>query len=331
MKLLRLMGLAALFVGLMSAVQAHERHQIVVMNAWARATASAESGMQGGTMGGHSHSGMSGMGKVSAAYMTIRNEGNHSITLISASTPLAGKVEIHESKMEGDVMRMAELTEGLAIAEGETAELQPGGFHIMLMDLQADLVEGTAIPLELVFDMGMGLEPMKVMIGAAVLMDAPQASPLEIMHGWVRPTAMKEDGHDHSDHSHGSDMSHGHGSDMGDMGGVTAAYMTIINTSDKPVRIASASAEAAKVGMTEIHETIMEGDVMRMSELAEGLLIDPGQTVELKPGGLHIMLMELQAPLVEGEALALTLLLDDGSSVVVGLPIYDKMAMDHSH
>ncbi|MCS6836145.1 MAG: copper chaperone PCu(A)C [Anaerolineae bacterium] len=342
MKFFRLMSLAALSIGLMSATQAHEHHEIVVMNAWARATVSAEAGTQGGKMSGHSHGsghGHGDVGKVSAAYMTIRNDGDHSMTLISASTPLAGKVEIHESKMEGDVMRMAQLAEGLTITEGETVELKPGGFHIMLMDLQVDLVEGTAIPLELVFSMGEGLEPMSVMIGAAVLIDAPEASPLEITQGWVRPTALKEQaqsshghgghGHSHGGHSHGSGMGHGHGS--GDMSSVTAAYMTITNTGDKPVRIVSASAEAAKVGLTEIHETIMQGDVMRMNELAEGLLIDPGQTVELKPGGLHIMLMELQAPLMEGEAIALTLSLDDGSIVVLGLPIYDKMALEHNH
>jgi hypothetical protein len=87
-----------------------------------------------------------------AAYITIENRGNAPDRLIGASTPVAGKTEIHTMTMEGSVMRMREVG-AIAIAPGTTVVMQPGdGYHIMLLDLKKPLKAGEQFPLTLDFE-----------------------------------------------------------------------------------------------------------------------------------------------------------------------------------
>lgn len=71
--------------------------------------------------------------------------------LVSASSPVAGLVEIHEMKMEGNVMRMSAVP-GLELPAGRAVELKPGGYHVMLMDLKKDLKAGDTVPVMLVVE-----------------------------------------------------------------------------------------------------------------------------------------------------------------------------------
>ena len=71
--------------------------------------------------------------------------------LVSASSPLAGVVEIHEMKMEGDVMRMRAVTE-LVLPAGQAVALKSGGHHVMLMDLKQPLKPGDSVPVTLVVE-----------------------------------------------------------------------------------------------------------------------------------------------------------------------------------
>ena len=71
--------------------------------------------------------------------------------LVSASSPVAGVTEVHEMKMDGDVMKMRAVPGGLPWPAGKTVELNPGGYHVMLMDLKAALPKDSTIPLTLVF------------------------------------------------------------------------------------------------------------------------------------------------------------------------------------
>jgi len=71
--------------------------------------------------------------------------------LLGGSTPVAAHVDVHEMKMEGDVMRMRELDQGLALPAGETVALSPGGFHLMLTGLKQALPAGSSVPLTLRF------------------------------------------------------------------------------------------------------------------------------------------------------------------------------------
>jgi periplasmic copper chaperone A len=71
--------------------------------------------------------------------------------LVSASSPVAGVVEIHEMAMDGNVMKMRALPQGLALPAGKAVSLAPGGYHIMLMDLKQSLKAGDKVPVSLVF------------------------------------------------------------------------------------------------------------------------------------------------------------------------------------
>jgi copper(I)-binding protein len=86
----------------------------------------------------------------------------------------------------------------------------------------------------------------------------------------------------------------------------TGALMTC--TAPDGARLVGASSAAA--GVTEVHEMAMQGDVMKMRAIT-ALDLPAGQPVELKPGGHHVMLMELKAPLPPGSTVTLTLLLRD--------------------
>lgn len=72
--------------------------------------------------------------------------------LVSASSPVAGVVEIHEMTMEGNVMKMRALPKGLDLPAGKAVALKPGGLHVMLMDLKQPLKAGDMVPLTLVVE-----------------------------------------------------------------------------------------------------------------------------------------------------------------------------------
>jgi len=71
--------------------------------------------------------------------------------LVSASSPVAGVTELHEMKMEKDVMKMRPVP-GIAIPAGKGAELKPGGYHVMLMNLKGQVKEGDTVPITLVVE-----------------------------------------------------------------------------------------------------------------------------------------------------------------------------------
>ncbi len=71
--------------------------------------------------------------------------------LVSATSPVAGVVEIHEMKMEGDVMKMKAVP-GLELPAGKMVELKPGGYHVMMMDLKKELKAGETVPVTLVVE-----------------------------------------------------------------------------------------------------------------------------------------------------------------------------------
>jgi hypothetical protein len=96
--------------------------------------------------------GQSGTG----AFMKITSKTG--TRLVSVSTPVAGIVELHEMKMDGDVMKMREVSGGLELPAGKTVELKPGGYHVMLMDLKAVLPKDSTIPMTLVFKDAKGVQ-----------------------------------------------------------------------------------------------------------------------------------------------------------------------------
>lgn len=87
----------------------------------------------------------------SAAYMTLETMGAEPDRLISGSTPVAKKVELHTHVMEGGVAKMRPVA-AIEVAPGEPTVLEPGGLHIMLRGLTQKLDAGTTMPLTLVFE-----------------------------------------------------------------------------------------------------------------------------------------------------------------------------------
>lgn len=82
--------------------------------------------------------------KTTGAFMTIISSGD--AALVAATSPAAGIVEIHEMRMDGSAMRMRQVDE-LALPAGKRVDLNPGGYHIMLMDLRQQMRAGTKVPL----------------------------------------------------------------------------------------------------------------------------------------------------------------------------------------
>lgn len=86
------------------------------------------------------------------AYVTIENKGSSSDKLVSASSPVAKRVELHTMSMDGNVMKMREVS-NIEVKPAERVEMKPGsGYHLMLMGLQHPLKAGDKFPLTLVFE-----------------------------------------------------------------------------------------------------------------------------------------------------------------------------------
>ena len=114
---------------------------ITVSNAWVRATVQGQ--------------------KATGAFMTVTSKEN--AKLIAASSPVAGVVEIHEMKMDKDVMKMAALPNGLDLPAGKAVDLKPGGYHIMLMDLKQPLSKDVGVSLTLTFQDSSGKNSQQVL------------------------------------------------------------------------------------------------------------------------------------------------------------------------
>lgn len=98
-----------------------------------------------------------------------------------------------------------------------------------------------------------------------------------------------------------------------------AAYMTVTNSGTTAARLSCLSSDAA--AKCQIHEMTMENGVMKMRPVKGGLEIKPGETVTLKPGGFHVMLVDLKEPLQQGKTVEATLKVDNGGTVQVEFPI----------
>lgn len=142
--------------------------QIVVGEPWVRATVPQQSG--------------------TGAFMTLTSPAD--TTLVQADSPVAKHVEVHEMAMENHVMKMRQLAKGLPLPAGQTVELKPGGYHIMLIDLNGQVKEGEQVPLTLTFENADG-----------------QRSSIDIQAP-VRPLASGAGGHGGA-HGHGHTHDHG--------------------------------------------------------------------------------------------------------------------------
>jgi hypothetical protein len=118
-----------------------------ITDAWVRAASLPAASMPNATpeMGGMKMSGAN-----SAAYMTIHNEGGEADQLVSGSSDVSKVVELHNVKMENDVMEMFQVP-AIDVPANGNAELKPGSFHVMLIGLNRDLKVGEKVSLTLNF------------------------------------------------------------------------------------------------------------------------------------------------------------------------------------
>lgn len=100
---------------------------------------------------------------------------------------------------------------------------------------------------------------------------------------------------------------------------VAGGYLTIENKGTAPDRLVSGAGDIA--GKVEIHEMAMNNGVMTMRPLDKGLVIEPGKTVKLAPGGYHVMLMDLKGPLKEGDKVPMTLQFEKAGKVTLSLDV----------
>lgn len=149
--LLSLLGFGVL-LGILSGCGAEGGPGLEVLDPWARPMMMREPG--GRSSGGNS-----------AVYLSLRNSGGAADTLLGGETPVAGAVEIHESFLEDDVMRMRAVGP-LEVPPGGVVDLKPGGLHVMLIDLRESLVAGDTLSLTLRFSVS-GPLTLRVPIQAA--------------------------------------------------------------------------------------------------------------------------------------------------------------------
>ena len=157
MKLKVIAAILALTAGAVSA------QSVDVKDAWARATVKGQ--------------------MATGAFMTLTAKDG--AKLVSATSPVAGVVEVHEMKMDGNVMKMRAVQGGLDLPAGKAVELKPGGYHVMLMDLKQPLTKDSTIPMTLVFKDAKGVET-KTELKVPVAMMPPggaAAMPMPMHHG----------------------------------------------------------------------------------------------------------------------------------------------------
>ena len=135
---------------------------VKVEGAWARATVQGQKG--------------------TGAFMKIT--APEGAKLVGASSPAAGVTEVHEMKMEGDVMKMRAMP-FLDLPAGKTVELKPGGYHGRLMDLKAALPKDSSVPMTLTFKDAKGVESkLELTVPVATVAPGAKAGDMPAMnHG----------------------------------------------------------------------------------------------------------------------------------------------------
>ncbi len=281
----------------------------------------------------------------SAAYGLVVNMTGAEDALIGGSTEAAEAVEIHEMVMAaGDVMQMRPIEGGIVVPNSSFATLQPGGLHIMLINLTQPLVAGEMLDLTLTFR-----EAGDVSISIPIM----DAAEMESMGGMD----MGGEGDMHMGDMATEEAMGGMGGMHGDMateeamGGMhgdmeipedchhvfflsawvrpagagqpnSAAYGLMLNLTDEDVALVGGSADFVEA--VEIHEMVMAaGDVMQMRPIEGGLVIPAGGAVVLQRGGYHVMLIGLTSELAAGSMADLTLTLSDGHEIVLTLPVQE--------
>jgi copper(I)-binding protein len=120
--------------------------------------------------------------KIGVGYLTIRNAGSDADRLVSATSPAAGKVEVHEMTMNNGVMTMRQTTGGVPIPAGKTVALAPGGYHMMFVGLKAPLQQGKTLAATLTFEKAGKVEVTFPIEGVGATKPMPTTMPMPMPH-----------------------------------------------------------------------------------------------------------------------------------------------------
>ena len=114
-----------------------------------------------------------------------------------------------------------------------------------------------------------------------------------------------------------------------------AAYLSIHNIGGGDARLTGASVEAEIADEVQLHDVLMDGEMMRMRQITSGVSIEQDEMVSFTPGGKHIMLLGLKGPLNEGKSFPLTLHFEKSEDMVVIVkvetPKQDATSQKHNH
>lgn len=185
---------------------------------------------------------------------------------------------------------------GFTVLAGETLTLNAEAGGIVLPDVPEELPD--AVPFLLTASVGgpASIEMQPLPLAAPVLDEAPDSTPLTFRSGWARNTFPN-----------------------------SAGYVLIANSSDDDIEITAAV--APQVNVVELHNTDIDDDgVMRMRPI-ERFVIPAGGSLLLQPGGMHLMLIGVDSTVDLGNAVRLTLTLDDDTEVPIALPVLDTAPM----
>jgi copper(I)-binding protein len=153
------LALLCLGLSLAQAAVAQAPAPVTAVGAWARASVQGQ--------------------RSSGAFMTLT--ASEPLTLVGVATPAAGIADVHEMKMEGDVMRMRAV-QALDLPANKPVQLAPGGYHLMLQELKAPLKPGTTIPVTLTFRTAAG-EQRQLALEVPVSVMPPKDAAAATMHG----------------------------------------------------------------------------------------------------------------------------------------------------
>jgi uncharacterized repeat protein (TIGR04052 family) len=229
--------------------------------------------------------------------MTIDNMTDAPLTLNSVTSPT-----YDDLRLTDDAVTCADdEIDPVEILAGQSLDFQAAGYAV--------IVPGVADPepftLNLAFTTPDG-DLLEQTIGVLFQDEAPARQDVVVMNAWVRPTITAEDA---DEMATGAPMF------------PAAVYMDLLNRGDAPDRLIAAASPVAAV--TEIHETTMQDEVMQMGPI-DGLDLPVDEVITFEPGGLHIMLIDLERELLFGQAIPVTLTFESGAEMTLAIPVYDR-------
>ncbi len=251
-----------------------------------------------------------------AIYGKFINLSTEDDMLIGITSDISQNIEIHETSMVDDVMEMRPVEGGIHLPAQGMVSLEAGGLHGMVMGLANFVEQGQTITIEFEFRQAGHFE-VEFRVG----------DPLEF-EDEEPPQAIVLNGENCAD----TVGFYGAWSRPGIVGGTSAIYGILLNLSETNDVLVEVSSDIAET--VELHESsIMDDGTMMMHPLEEGINISAGSYTILRPGGLHIMLINLADPLGEDGYFETELVFASAEVLNVLIPVKSlsqKNSMEHA-